>query len=437
MIPRRFRPSSLPLPLRDIGLPRALQNRIYRRYWLSQLVSLTGTWMQSVGSTLVVLTLTDSAFLIGLITVVAALPMLLLMLTGGVIADRYNRRVILIVSQSMLALFALGYAALVAADIVAYWHILVLATLLGITASFSLPASQAFVPELVGHDDLPQAIALNAAAFNASRLVGPAIAGVTISAFGMASAFVFNAATLVVSVAVLVSLRGLVVHRRPRVPGGAGALRDGLRHVRERDDLFGLVLLTGLLSFLVFPCAVVLLPLYVSEVLGGGAGWVGTVLSITGAGSLVGSLVLLQGSRLERAADRRLRIALAGLVVGLLWLALARTPVAAVPGVAILGFSFAMGNSQIMTRVQQLAPDALRGRVMSIHSLAFNGAIPFATLLVTGGAELVGASVIYAIAALLTAAGAYLLYRRYVRQAFVPPRPAALSPGTTAGSGAT
>lgn len=429
---RRLRLMSLPLPLRDIGLPHALQNRIYRRYWLSQLVSLTGTWMQSVGSTLVVLTLTDSAFLIGLITVVAALPMLLLMLSGGVIADRYDRRVILIVSQSMLALFALAYAALVATDVVAYWHILVLATLLGITASFSLPASQAFVPELVGRDDLPQAIALNAAAFNASRLIGPAIAGATISAFGLASAFVFNSASLVVSALVLVSLRGLVVHRRSRVLGQAGGLRDGLRHVRERDDLFGLVLLTGLLSFLVFPCAIVLLPFYMSDVLGGGPGWVGTALSVTGAGSLVGALVLLQGSRLERAADRRLRIALVGLVVGLLWLAFARTPLAAVPGVAILGFSFSMGNSQIMTRVQQLAPDDLRGRVMSIHSLAFNGAIPFATMLVTGGAELVGASVVYAVAALLTAIGAYFLYRRYVHQAFVPPRPIALPAETTA-----
>ena len=432
MTSRRLSLSSL-LP-RDIGLPHALQNRTYRRYWLGQIVSLTGTWMQSVGSTLVVLTLTDSAFLLGLITVVASLPMLLLMLSGGVVADRYNRRLILIFTQSAVALFAVAYATLVATDVVAYWHILVLATLLGITASFQLPASQALVADLVSHEDLPQAIALNSAAFNAARLVGPAIAGATISAFGLASAFVFNALSLVVGITVLVSLRGLVAHHHSHRAAGSGALRDGLNHVHERDDLLGLVLLTGLISFLVFPCVVVLLPLYISEVLGGGAGWVGTVLSITGAGSLIGALVLLHGSRLERAADRRLKIALAGLVAGLLWLAVAQSPLAAAPGVAILGFSFSMGSSQIMTRVQQLAPDELRGRVMSIHSLAFNGAIPFATLLVTGGAELVGEATIYGVAALLTAAGAFFIYRRYARQAFVAiPQPH--TPTTSASPG--
>lgn len=429
VIPLRYRPSLR--PLRDLKLPHALQNQTYRRYWLSQIVSLTGTWMQSVGSTLVVLTLTTSAFLIGLVNVVAALPMLLLMLSGGVVADRYDRRMILIVTQSLLALFALGYATLVALDVVAYWHILVLATLLGITASFELPASQAFVPELVGDEDLPQAIALNSAAFNASRLVGPAMAGAAISAFGLASAFLVNAASFLVVIAVLVSLRGLVVHRQSHVPGRAGGLREGLRHVRQRDDLLGLVLLTALLSLLVFPCAAVLLPLYVSDVLGGGPGWIGAVLSITGAGSLVGSLILLRGSRLERAADRRLRIALVGLTVGLLWLALARTPLAAVPGVAILGFAFAMGSSQIMTRVQQLAPDALRGRVMSIHGLAFTGTMPFATLLVTGAAELFGMPLVYASAALLTALGSVLIYRRFAHHAFISSSPSSPTIGST------
>ncbi len=427
MHPRRFAPSLR--PLRDLTLPHALQNQTYRRYWLSQLVSLTGTWMQSVGSTLVVLTLTTSAFLVGFVTVVASLPMLLLMLFGGVIADRYDRRVILIATQSLLAVFALAYAALVALDVIAYWQILVLATLLGITASFELPASQAFVPELVSREDLPQAIALNSAAFNASRLVGPAVAGASISALGLASAFIFNAVSFLFVIAVLVSLRGLVIHRRSTVPGRAGGLREGLRHVRDRDDLLGLVLLTALLSFLVFPCASVLLPLYVSDSLGGGPGWVGAVLSVTGAGSLVGSLTLLRGSRQERAADRRLRIALVGLTFGLVWLSLAQTPLVAVPGVAVLGFAFAMGSSQIMTRVQQLAPEELRGRVMSIHGLAFTGTMPFATLLVTGAAELLGEPIVYAGAAILTAAGAFLIYRRFAYQAFLAtPPPARSSP---------
>ncbi len=415
---RGFHPSLR--PLRDLKLPHALQNPLYRRYWLSQLVSLTGTWMQSVGSTLVVLTLTTSAFAIGVINVVSAIPMLLLMLSGGVIADRYDRRRILISTQSVLAIFALVYAALVFTDVVAYWQILVLSALLGVTASFELPASQAFVPDLVGHDDLPQAIALNSAAFNSSRLVGPAIAGAAIAALGMGSAFVFNACSFLAVIAVLVSMKGHYV--QTRLPGHEQkiALKDGIQYVRSREDLFGLVALTSLLSFFVFPCAAVLLPLYVEHSLGGGPGWVGTTLSITGAGSLTGALVLLRGSRLEAAAGKRLRICLVGLTLGLLWLAFSRTPVMAAPGVAILGFSFSMGNSQLQTRVQQLAPDHLRGRVMSIHSLSFNGTMPFATLIITAIAEVVGMSAIYALAAVCTALGSFLLYRRYVWKAFIP-----------------
>jgi MFS family permease len=409
--------------LRDISLPRALQNPLYRKYWWSQFISLAGTWMQNVGSSLVVLSLTTSAIAIGAINVAAALPLLLFGLAGGVMADQRDRRLILICTQALMAIYALIYAALILAGVLEYWHIIVLAVLGGTTAAYELPASQAFVPELVDREDLPEAIALNSAVFNATRIVGPAIAATAIAVFGLASAFLINAFSFVIVIWVLVSFRGLVVRRpRPAQRAGSSALRDGIGYVRSREDLIGLVLLTSLLSFLVFPNAIVLMPLYVMEVLGADASWVGIMLSVIGAGSLIGSFTLLRGSKLERAAGKRMRLALVGLVVGLLWLAIARDAYLAIPGVAILGFSFALANSQIQTRVQQISPDDLRGRVLSILSLAFNGVMPFATIIVAGAAELAGQPLVLAVSGVLSATGAWYLWRRYAWQAFVPPQ---------------
>jgi MFS family permease len=407
--------------LRDVKLPHALQNPLYRRYWWSQFVSLAGTWMQNVGSSLVVLSLTTSAIAIGGINVAAALPLLIFGLAGGVIADRYDRRKILILTQALFSLYALGYAALIWTDSLHYWHIIVLAVLGGVTAAYELPASQAFVPELVDREDLPEAIALNSAVFNATRIVGPAIAATMIAAFGLASAFLINSASFLVVIAVLVSFRGLVVHRpKPPKQAGSSALRVGLGYVRSREDLLGMVLLTAVISFFVLPNAIVLMPLYIEEVLGAGASWVGIMLSVVGVGSLTGALTLLRGSKLEAAAGKRMRIGMTGLVIGLAWLAVSRDPYVAIPGVAILGFSFSMSNSQIQTRVQQLSPDDLRGRVLSIVSLAFNGVMPFSTIIVSGGVEVLGQPAVLGICAALTALGSWWLWRRYAWQAFVP-----------------
>jgi MFS family permease len=321
-----------------------------------------------------------------------------------------------------MSLYAVVFAVLIWTEVLEYWHIVVLAVLAGTTAAYQLPASQAFVPELVDREDLPEAIALNSAAFNATRIVGPAFAATAIAAFGLASAFLVNATTILFSIWILLSFRGRVV-RRPKPPkqAGSSALKVGLGYVRGREDLLGMVLLTAVLSFLVFPNAIVLMPLYIKEVLGAGDSWVGIMLSVIGFGSLTGSFVLLRGSKLEQAAGRRLRMALIGLVVGLVWLAVSRNPYVAIPGVAILGFSFALANSQIQTRVQQLAPDNLRGRVLSIVSLAFNGVMPFSTIIVSGSAEIVGQPIVLAVCSALTALGAWYLWRRYAWQAFVPP----------------
>lgn len=379
--------------------------------------------MQNTGSQLVVLSLTSSALLIGAINVVSALPLLLFSLYGGVIADRFDRRRILIVTQSMLGVISLMYAFLIWRDLIEYWHILVVAGFAGVVLAFELPAAQSFVSELVERDDLPQALALNSASFNATRTIGPAFAGIVIGALGTAAAFLINAITLLAPISVLLGLRKVIkppVRSGVRV-SGLTSLKAGIRHIRTHEDLLGLVYLSSLFSFLVFPNLLVLMPLYVTDELGGSDSWVAIMISILGLGSLAGSITLLRGSRLEAAAGKRLRVAMAGLAIGLFWLAVAPDPWWAIPGLMVAGFSFTTGNIQIMTRLQQLAPDEMRGRVLSVNSLAFNGVMPFATIAIAGVSELIGQHIVIGICAVLVGIGSVLLWRRYAWQAFVTP----------------
>ena len=405
----------------SIHLPDALQNTNFRRYWSSQVVSLAGTWMQNTGSSLVVLSLTTSAVAIGAINVVSSLPMLLFSLFGGVVADRLPRRKIIITTQSLLGVISLIYAFLIFTDQIQFWHILVLAAAGGTIASFELPASQAFVSELVRRDDLPQALALNSASFNATRTIGPAMAGIVITALGTAAAFFINAITLLAPISVLLSLRGKVSDApSARRGSGLSQLKEGVAYIRRTDEVLGLILITTIFSFFVFPNLLVLMPLYVDDVLGGGESWVAAMISVLGIGSLIGAIVLIRGSRLEVAAGRRLRTSMVGLTVGLMWLALSPNPWVAVPGVLISGYSFATGNTQISTRVQQLAPDEMRGRVLSVNSLAFNGVMPFATMIVSFLAESIGQHIVMGACAVLLAIGSFLIWKRYAWKAFIP-----------------
>ena len=409
-------------PLRDFRWPDALQNKPFRDYWLSQIVSMAGTWMQQVGTQLVVLSLTTSALAIGMINIVSAIPMLLLSLTGGVIADQFDRRRILIASMSALGLFSLIYALLIGTGAIQYWHILFFAALSGVVASFQLPASQAFVADLVEREHLPEAIALNSASFNSTRIVGPALAATAIGLLGLASAFIVNAITLLAPIGTLMRIRKhMKPHARAKVKGSQlSALKEGLRYVKSDEGMLGLMLLQAAYSFFVSPNLLILLALFVTNDLGGGNSWVGLMLSFLGAGSLVGALALLRGSRLEAAAGRRMIISAAGLTVGMGWMAISHNPIMAVPGVMIGGFAFSMGNSQISTRMQQLAPEELRGRVMSLASLAFNGVMPFSTLIISGVAQIVGMHAALGLSAAGLGLSALYLWKRYVWKAFLP-----------------
>jgi MFS family permease len=430
--PGAFRPPTLQ-SFRDIQLPDVLRNNpLYRRFFFSQFVSLCGTWMQGTASSLVILSLTTSAIALGAVNIASALPMLLLSLVGGVLADRFDRRKIMITCQSLLGCFSILYAILVFTDRVEYWQILVIAALSGTVSSFDLPASQAFTPELVSRQDLPSAVALGSASFNSARIVGPTLASLAIGLLGTGSAFLINAATLLFPISALIVI-GRQLPARVVAPGrgsGLSYLKIGVRYVRENDDMKGLILLSALCSFLVFPNVIVLMALYLTDGLGGADRWVGIGLAVLGSGSLVGAILLLRGSRLETAAGKRQRAAIAGLTIGMLWLALSPSPLVAMIGVFICGYSFSTFNTQITTRIQQLAPDEMRGRLLSINSLAFNGVMPFATITISIAAQVLGQHVVYGACAILLAVGCYVIYRRYAWKAYVPKPPLVAGTGT-------
>lgn len=408
--------------LRELRWPSALSHESFRKYWLSQVVALGGNWMQNVGMQLVVLTITTSAFAIGAISIVAALPMLLFSLYGGVIADRFDRRKIVIYSLAALGGISAIYATLIGFERIEYWHILVLAAVAGLIAAFELPAQQAFVSELVPRRDLPQAIALNSASFNATRIVGPALAATAISVIGLAGAFVVNIFTLLAPMGTLIGL-GKVVPKREipkQTTSGLDQLKDGMSYVRANDGTYGLILLQGLVSFFISPNLLVLMPLYTTKVLGGGDAWVGYMLSALGAGSLTGAMILLRGSRLERAAEKRIKFGLTGLCVGMIWLGLSSNVWMAIPGIMIAGLSFSMTNTQLATRLQQTAPEQLRGRVMSLVTLAFNGVMPFSTLVISALSQTVGQSQVLVGSGVLLAFGVLFLWKRYLHKSFDP-----------------
>lgn len=401
----------------------ALQRGPFKRYWSSQIISMAGGWMQNTAASLVVLSLTSSAMMIGALNVVSALPLLFFSLFGGVVADRLDRRKIILTTQSIMGCISLTYAFLIFTDRLEYWHLLALSAFAGMVMSFDQPAAQAFVIQLVHREDLPEALALNSASFNATRSIGPAVAGIVVGAVGMGAAFVINAVSLLAPISVLLRLKDQVkpVTRPANRPSGLASLKEGMRYIRTHDDLLGLVLLSATFSFLVFPNLLVLMPLYVRDHLGGGNGWVSIMISMVGLGSLVGSIGMLRGSRLEVAAAGRLRRAMVGLTIGLIWLGLAPNLWLAIPGILISGYSFTTGNTQISVRLQQLSPDEMRGRVLSANSMAFNGVMPFATILVSFLSQIVGQSYVMVTCALLLILATSWLWKRYVWQAFVPP----------------
>jgi len=368
-----------------IGLG-ALRSRGFALFWSGQAISQTGTWMQQFAQGWVVATLASSALALASVNLAASIPILFLTPLGGVAADRMDRRRILLFTQTVLAVLAIVLGVVIQAGHLRLWEVWLVALLLGVATAYDLPAYQAFYPQLVEREDLPQAIALNQATFHGSRIIGPAVASWVVARWGTAAAFYANGASF------LAVIGSLLLIRPAPAAGTTGQTRlsmgEGVRYVREHPHIVALLGLTAMTTMLVFPNAATLMPFYAKHVLQVGPGGLGIMMAASGTGAFLGAMFLL-------ALPRRFRIAwvttaLIVIALALCGLAQSRYLPLSVTAVAILSFGISSTLGVASTMVQESVPDALRGRVMSLYSLAFTGVAPFAALAVAWLADVIG-----------------------------------------------
>lgn len=384
------------------GALPALGYRDFRIFWFGQLISLTGTWIQSVAQQWLVLQLTGSAFKLGLVTAVQFTPMLLLALIGGAVVDRVSKRNVLLLTQIASGLLALLLGVLVGTGTVQYWHVLVIAAALGTVNAFYVPARQAFVPQLVDKEALLNAVALNSAIFNGARVVGPAIGGLLIASLGLTLNFYLNAASYV---AVIVGL--LLIPSRPAAPREdqrnlVQNVGEGLRYVVNTPVVFTILALIGVASLFGLNLTV-LLPLFARGVLHVGSTGYGVLMASWGAGSLGAAILLafLNRNDLSRA------MIYAGAVIfslGQVAFALSRLYGLSLALMVVVGFFLTLFTTTANTRVLSLTPDALQGRVMSVYSLLFLGVTPFGSCFAGFFAERYGAPAAMIVGAAITLA---------------------------------
>ncbi len=388
----------------------ALRHRNFRIFWTGQSVSLIGTWMQSLALGWLVLQLTDSAFWVGLVAFAGSLPVLLFTLPAGVHVDRADKRRLVMRCQALLAVQATLLTVLAATHWARPWHVVALAAMAGLVNSVEIPARQSFIVDLVGRDDLTNAIALNSSAFNATRIVGPAIAGLLVAHVGLAVCFGLNALSYV---AVLASLTRLQLP--PAAPKAADAhalelFRAGIRFVREDRRVRALMVCTALLSLLAFP-VVVLLPVFARDILRVGPDGLGMMSASLGVGAVLAALGL---AALAPRVRRGRLVAIAAPAFGLMLVAftLARWLPLALLCLGLAGFAMVLYSAATNTLLQGLVPDDLRGRVMSMWTTVFVGFAPIGALGIGWLSGRLGAPAAAAIGGVLSVLGTSWILRR-------------------------
>jgi len=358
----------------------SLRIRNFRLYFIAQLISVSGTWMQSVAQAWLVLHLTGSGVDLGIVVGLQFLPMLLLGPFGGLVADRTNKRRLLFVTQSAGGLLALVLGILVVTDTVVLWQVYLLALMLGVVNLFDNPARQTFMMEMVGRDDLPNAVSLNTVVMNASRVVGPAIGGVIITVFGLGICFFVNAASYVAVIIGLAMMRVVELHRTEPVERAKGQVRDGFRYVWRTPALRNTIAAIAIIGVFAYNFTVTL-ALLAKVTFHGGAGTYAVLTSCMGAGAIVGGLLTAHRSRPTPRLLQVLALVFGGLLAAV---ALAPTLVAAGLLIALMGAASIGFIATANATLQLTADPGMRGRVMALYAMAFLGTTPI-------GAPLVGA----------------------------------------------
>ncbi len=386
----------------------ALRHRNFRLFWFGQLISLIGTWMQSIGQAWLVLQLTHSAWLLGVVGALQFLPVMLFSLLGGVLADRFPKRGVLLFTQSFAMLQAAVLWILVASGKVQIWEVLVLASLLGLTNSVDMPTRQAFVVEMVGREDLPNAIALNSSVFNMARVVGPGLGGLIIAILGIAPLFLLNAISFVPVIVGLALIRMNELHALSKQTITRGetskqstlqSLREGLEYVLHTPSVLLIIAVVGIISLFGINFNVIL-PLFATDVLNSGAMGFGFLSAAFGLGSLISALWLAWGNR-KPSVQYLLIAAMAFCILEILF-ALSHLYMISLILIAAVGFTMIAFSANSNTALQTVTPDHLHGRVMSVYMVVFAGSVPLGNLFTGGLAHFYGASISLLVGACLS-----------------------------------
>jgi MFS family permease len=387
-------------PARRLGFG-ALAHRNYRLFFGGQMVSLTGTWMQSVAQGWLVLELTDSPFYVGLTSALGSLGVLLFTLYAGVVADRVDKHRAIIVTQSLQMVQAFALAALVLGGQVTVTRVMALAAALGVVAAFDIPIRQSFIVELVGKDDLMNAIALNTSVFNATRVLGPVVAGLLIGSVGVGVCFLLNGLSYLAVIAGLLAMR---VPRSPfPVPRSSAwtGLLEIARFIHESRLVRTLIALTAVLSIFGFQL-VTMMPVFARDVLRVGATGYGLLMASLGVGAMAGALgVAVLSHRIRKGPTMLVGGTAFGVLIALFAMSPA-LPLSLLLG-ALAGLAMIVNNALTNTMIQTAVPDGLRGRVMGLYSFVFVGMAPLGAFQAGWVAEHAGAPVAIAVGGMVCA----------------------------------
>jgi MFS family permease len=392
------------------GLPtalRALRHRNFQLFFSGQLISLIGTWMQNVAQAWLVYRLTGSSLLLGSVAFASQFPIFLVGPLGGIVADRHHKQRVVITTQTASMILALLLAILTLTRTVQVWHIFVLAASLGVVNAFDIPGRQAFLVDMVGKEDLMNAIALNSSMFNGARIIGPAIAGVLVARIGEGWCFFGNAVSYIAVIAGLMCMR---VEHRPQqnIASPLAHVIEGFRFIQQTAPIRAILLLVGLVSLVAMPYSV-LMPVFADKILHGGARGLGILMGAIGVGAMLGALTLAS-KRGIRGLGRWIAFACTGFGTSLVLFSLSRYLWLSAALLLPVGFCMMLQMASSNTLIQAMVPDELRGRVMAAYSMVFIGMGPLGALFGGALADRLGAPVTVAIGAVASLGGAAIFW---------------------------
>ncbi len=418
-VPAAGRTRTRLLARRRLSLPKtfsALRHRNYRLFFAGQLISLIGTWMQNVAQAWLVYALTNSPLYLGIVSFASSIPALTLSLGAGVVVDRVPKRTLLILTQTSAMLLAFALAADVFFGWVQAWHIIILSFLLGIVNAFDAPGRQAFIVEMVEREDLMNGIALNSAIFNTARIIGPTLAGIALALVGAVWCFFLNGVSFIAVIAGLWLMR-VKPMRRVKQPGSAVAqLREGLRYIRHTQTIRTLISVVAVSNLFAFGYST-LMPAFAQDVLSSGPTGLGLLSAAVGVGALSGALLI---ASLGNFQHKGMLLTFGNLLFPALVLIFAFSRIFPLSMLLLvgIGLGFLIQNATANTLIQTTVPDELRGRVMSVYMMVFQGFFPLGSLMAGSIAQNFGIPVGAAVGASLALAyGLFLFWRApFIRQ---------------------